>query len=94
MDVMQEKTILKMKDSAKTTHFKIGHNLEKSESGLTYDPSKVVDLNDEEADGLEEEEMVIDLGVKAAPGDREGEKLKRMQDKKPEITEEEREEIF
>ena len=77
MDVMLEKTVLKMKDSSKTNDFKVGHNLEKSESGLTYDPSKVVDLNEEEADGLEQEEMVIDLGVKAMPGDKEGESKKR-----------------
>ena len=74
---MLEKTVLKMKDSSKTNDFKVGHNLEKSESGLTYDPSKVVDLNEEEADGLEQEEMVIDLGVKAMPGDKEGESKKR-----------------
>jgi hypothetical protein len=40
-------------------------------------------LNEEEAEGLLDEEMVIDLGIKAMPGDREGEKMKRMQDKMP-----------
>lgn len=30
MDVMQEKSVLKMKDSAKTDEFKVGHNLETS----------------------------------------------------------------
>lgn len=42
-----------MKDSAKTNEFKVGHNLEKSQSGKTFDLSKVVDLNEEEAEGLE-----------------------------------------